>query len=138
MGKNYIDKQEMRNELIKLKDTDIVSEKLHMMFWEMANRIAKKPRFFSYTWKEDMIVTAYLRCIKYAKVFDTNRDNPFGYFSTAIHNCYFKFRNDEMKYQNKKWVELSNHIIEMEHKHNIIVDLNEDIKYKVYTADAKK
>lgn len=135
--KNYVNNAELRQELIHLEQTDEFSDKLHLMFWEMCNRIASKPRFFSYTWKEDMITAAYLRCVRYAKSFDTNRTNPFGYFTTTIHNCFFKYRETEMKYQDSKWIELSNHVTEMQHKHRIDLELTEDIKSKMNSANTK-
>lgn len=135
---NYVNNKDLLNELIVLEKTNIISDKLHLMFWEMCKRIASKPRFFSYTWKEDMITKAYLRCIKYAKTFDTTRTNPFGYFTTTIHNCYFKYRTDEMKYQDNKWIELSNHITDMEHKHGINLDLTDDIKDRTNRANVNK
>ena len=135
-SKHYVSKKEMVNELIKLKETDLVSEKLHLMFYEMANRIANKPRFYSYTWKEDMIVDAYLRCIRYAKKFDVKKSNPFGYFTTLIYNVYFNYREVELKYQDRKWSELSNHIDNLEITHRIKVEMTEDIKSKMYKATA--
>lgn len=134
--KHYVTKEEMREELIKLKETNVFSHKLHMIFYEMSYRIANKGRFYSYTWKEDMITEAYLRCVKYAKVFDTTRDNPFGYFTTAIYRCYFKYREVELNYQDKKWVELSNYASMMENEHSIKLEFPEDIKHKMYKATA--
>lgn len=134
---NYINKEEMVSELKKLKETNIISEKLHLMFYELATRIANKPRFYSYTWKEDMIVNAYLRCIKYAKKFDVNRKNPFGYFTTLIYRYYWKHREVELKYQDKKWSELSNHIDNLEFQHKIKVELPQDIKLKMYNSTSK-
>ncbi len=131
---NYINNKDLLKELINLKETNKASDELHFMFYEMCKGIASKPRFFMYTWKEDMIVDAYLRCIKYASKFDVNRDNPFSYFTTVIHNCYFKYREVEMKYQNSKWVELSNHLNTLEHEHGITLELTDDIKNKIYKS----
>jgi len=141
---HYIDKQDMYNEIVKYHETGIISEELHNMFFMMAKRIASKPRFHGYTWKEDMITDAYLRCLKYVNAFKLTKENPidygfirtnpFGYFTTVIYRVFWAYRNTEMAYQNKKWVELSNLVTKLEHEHNITLSLPENIKEKMFSS----
>lgn len=134
--KNYIDKKVMYESLVSYKDTGVISDELHLMLFDMAKRVASKYRFYSYTWKEDMITDAYLRCIKYIGSYDTTKKNPFGYFTTIIHHTFFAYRTKEMKYQYKKWDELSKLISNLEHEHNITLSLPEDIKLRLYSNTA--
>ena len=134
--KNYVDKKVLYSEISDYKNTGVISENLHLLIYDMAKRVASKYRFYNYTWKDDMICEAYLRCIKYMGSYDLTKSNPFGYFTTIIHHTFFAFRNKEMSYQYKKWDELSKLISNLEHEHNITLSLPEDIKLRLYSNTA--
>jgi len=133
---NYIKKSTLYDKICDYKESGVISDELHLMLFDMAKRVASKYRFYSYTWKEDMITDAYLRCIKYIDSYDISKKNPFGYFTTIIHHTFFAYRTKEMNYQYKKWDELSKLISNLEHEHNITFSLPEDIKLRLYNNTA--
>lgn len=97
--KNYVNNKDLLKEIKSCRDCGEISENLHMMFWEMSNRIISRPRFNRYTvdWKEDMISTAYIKCIDIYHKFDLERTNPFSYFTTVISNCFLDYAGYECK-----------------------------------------
>ena len=99
--KKYVNNATLHGEIIKFHETSNISEELHMMFYEMCNRIIMRPRFLRYTkeWKEDMCHTAYLKCIKVLQkgTFSTDKTNPFSYFTTVITNCFLDCTHAENK-----------------------------------------
>lgn len=88
-GKYYVQNQEMIAAIKDFHKTGVIGEDLHLMFYAMAKNIGTKPRFSGYTWIEDMISDAYLKCCIVVQKFDTERTNPFGYFSTVIINFFW-------------------------------------------------
>jgi len=93
--KNYVNNKDLLIELRKLVETGVHSERLHLMFYEMAKRIRFKWPQNRYS--DDMISTAYLKCLNVAEKFDLERTQAFSYFTTVIHNCYLDFMYDEKK-----------------------------------------
>ena len=102
-GKHYVTNKEMMEELRLYGETEIISEKLHLMFFKMASQIGTKPRFSGYTWIEDMISDAYLKCCSIVHKFDAEKyDNPFGYFTTVIIHFFWDALAGETKQKNIK------------------------------------
>jgi len=87
--KKYATNKEILEELKLYHDTDIISEKLHFIFYNMCLGISNKPNFVNYTFREDMSSDAYQKCLKVVAKFDMSRNNPFTYFSTVIHNVFY-------------------------------------------------
>lgn len=100
--KHYVTNAEMLSELKDLKRTGIISEKLHLIFYKMAEQIGTKGRFSGYTWIEDMVSDAYLKCLTVANKFDLSRENPFGYFTTVIVHYFWDALAGERKQKNIK------------------------------------
>jgi len=113
--KNYIDKKILQEEIVKYKETNIISEELHLMLFEMCNRIGNKPNFVNYTFKEDFIYVAYDRCLYALDKYNTNKKNPYGYFTTVIYNrilyTIFKERQEKEKKENLREI-LFNEIVD--------------------------
>ena len=66
----------------------------------MAYRIATKPNFSNYPFKEDMIMDGIENCIRYVETFDASRyekPNPFAYFTRAIINAFIARIGKEKK-----------------------------------------
>jgi len=109
MGNNYVEKEEFLEELIKLKESDEISEKLHLIFYNIAKNYSTIGSFRNYSYIEDMVSSAYLNCVLVARKFDIeNRTNPFAYFTTIIYHNFLNFIAKEKKEQSKKWIELRN------------------------------
>ena len=98
--RNYIEKKELHDAIRESQETGHVSEKLHMMFWTMSHEIIKGKRFCGYTddWKEDMVSTAYVKCVTVYKKFDLAKPDAFSYFTSVITNSF----KDVIKYENRQ------------------------------------
>jgi len=104
---NYIEKEDFLKELRILKRTNTITEKLHLIFFEISTKYATINSFRNYTYIEDMVSEAYLKCAKVADKFDIeNRSNPFAYFTTVIHRTFLNYIAKEKNQQKKKWIEL--------------------------------
>jgi len=106
-------------ELKRFKKTGILSERLHLIFYEMAENIGTKGRFSGYTWIEDMVSDAYLKCLTVAQKFDTNRTNPFGYFTTVIIHYFWDALAGEKKQKNIKDRLRDDQISQLYHRYGI-------------------
>lgn len=84
----YVSNKDLKAEITQFKKTGEISEDLHKMLYEMAKGIGRKPNFCNYTWIQDMMSDAYLKCLIVLDKFDNSRPNAFGYFSTVIHNFF--------------------------------------------------
>lgn len=73
-------------------------------FYQMATRIATKPMFSGYSYREDMVLDGIERCVTYIGSFnpDVTR-NPFAYFTRCIYNAYWNRIKVERKYQYDKY-----------------------------------
>ena len=103
---NYINKEEMLVELLKSRKTEVVTEKLHLMLYEMAKRIATKKNWSGYNYTPDFVTTSYLKCLNAIPKIDINRENlnAYGYFTTIIHYSnidMIKFEQRQNEYKQK-------------------------------------
>ena len=57
---------------------------------QIANKLAHRPNFIGYSYRDDMVSDAMYTCLKYFDRFDPShvKNNPFGYFSQI---CWFAF-----------------------------------------------
>ena len=100
----YINPKELRAELAKYKEEDIISEELGAMILKIAQRYASKPNFSGYSYKEEFIGTAVLRMIEQLHKLDLNHPkcNPFAYLTQICHFKFIEKINKEKKYQTLK------------------------------------
>jgi len=94
--KNYVNNQDFLNALIeykkKCKEAEDSGEQLPKVpnyigacIFQIANRLATKPNFSGYTYKEDMIMDGIENCLLYINNFDHEKSsNPFAYFTQVI------------------------------------------------------
>jgi hypothetical protein len=67
----------------------IIPDVIAISFMKIARKLANRPNFIGYTWKEEMILDGIENCIRYVHKFDHNKsNNPFAYYSQI---CYFAF-----------------------------------------------
>lgn len=120
-GKYYVKNKEMLAELRQMEANGdgIITEDLHLMFYKMAQKIGTKPRFSGYSWIEDMISDAYLKCCNIAHKFDTEKENPFGYFTTVIINFFWDALAGETKQKNIKDRLRDDQISQIYHRYGI-------------------
>lgn len=78
-----------RKAIAEGKEAPRISKYIGECFYQLATRIATKPNFSGYTYKEDMILDAVERCVTYIGSFnpDVTR-NPFAYFTRVVYNAF--------------------------------------------------
>lgn len=110
---NYIDNKEFFETIVKYKvekqkakENSLPIPKIPNYigdcFIKIAQGMAKKPNFFAYTYKDEMISDAVENCILYFDNFDPEKSkNPFAYFSQF---CYFAFVRRIAKEKKQQYV----------------------------------
>lgn len=80
----YIDKKEFRDEILRCREQDQLSDKLTRMFMTLAQNVANKMYYSEPADKEDCISTALFSCVKYWKSYNPEKtDNAFAYFTSV-------------------------------------------------------
>jgi hypothetical protein len=65
---------------------------------QIANRLATKPNFANYTFKDDMISDGIENCVSYIHNFDPEKsNNPFAYFTQIIYYAFLRRIQKEKK-----------------------------------------
>lgn len=99
---DYVNNKRLYEEIVNFFENNVISEELHLIFYTMAERILRRPRFIRCTpeLKEDLIIGGYLKCIKVLqrRKYDATRTNPFSYFTSVIGNEF----KDLIKLENKQ------------------------------------
>ena len=81
---NYLDKQEFREEILRCRETDQLSDRLTQMFITLATNVSNKMYYADPMDKEDCISTALMSCVKYWRSYNPEKsDNPFAYFTSV-------------------------------------------------------
>ena len=71
-------------------------------FLKIAEHLSRKPNFFSYSFREEMVSDGIENCLMYFRNFDeTKSKNPFAYFTQII---YFAFLRRIMKEKKQLYV----------------------------------
>ena len=136
---HFIDNEEFLAELVKLKETDVISERLHIIFFKLASNYANVKSFRNYSYIQDMIVEGYINCVVMAKKFDTEKyKNPFAYFTTTVHRNFVNFIAKEKKQQRRKWRELKVIYEKYMIEDGVELNLPDDIMKKMYEDDPPK
>lgn len=97
----YVDKQELRKELRKYKQTSEMSDELGVMFLKIAKRFSSKPCFSGYSYKDDFVNDAVFRMVE--QVHRINAEaNAFSYLTQICYNCFIGKIVKEKKYTKMK------------------------------------
>lgn len=86
--KNYVEKEDLQEELVKYFNTDRISDDMHEMLLVMSRKIAMKIQYKDKPYRDDMVNNAYMKCISHAHKYDIKRKNPFSYFQSVIENFF--------------------------------------------------
>ena len=89
---NYVDKHTFLaniaayKERKKINPEEQIPEYSCRAIMQMVERIASRPNFAGYSYRQDMVSDAIYVCLKYFDRYDVNhpQKNPFGYFSKII------------------------------------------------------
>lgn len=76
-------------------------------FLKIATHLSYRPNFVNYMFREDMISDGIENCVQYINNFDTNRSNPFAYFTQIVYYAFLRRISKE-----KKQIEIKEKIIE--------------------------
>lgn len=112
---NYINNDDFLNALISYKESVIKSksenkpkpkipEYIGECFLKIAENLAKRPNFFAYTFKDEMISDAIENCLMYFENFDSEKSkNPFAYFTQISWYAFIRRISKERKQQYIKY-----------------------------------
>ncbi len=84
-----------------------ISNYLGECFLKIASHLSYKPNFVNYMFKDDMVCDGIENCIQYIDNFDTDRTNPFAYFTQIVYYAFLRRIAKE-----KKQLEIKTKIIE--------------------------
>lgn len=130
---HYVDNKKLYTEMIlylnklneaKKNETELprVSEYVGKTIYLIANRLATKPNFAGYSYKDEMISDGIENCLMYLHNFDPDKSkNPFAYFTTIIYYAFLRRIQREQKQQYIKQKSLLNSSIM-----NTLVELSTD------------
>ena len=100
--KNYVNNRDLFDSLVAYKKAckeaeDSDEEKPRVpnyigdCIWQIATRLASKPNFSGYTYKEDMIMDGVENCLLYMHNFNPEKtENPFAYFTQIIWYAFLR------------------------------------------------
>lgn len=92
MKYKFIKNEDLLTEIKKFNETEIISQKLHLLLYNLANNISARGNWAGYTWRSDMVSDAYLKCLSSLKKFDVERSQkPFSFFTTVIFRYYIDY-----------------------------------------------
>lgn len=96
-------------ELAKEKNAPrpMISNYLGDCFLKIATHLSYRPNFVNYMFREDMISDGVENCVNYINNFDTERTNPFAYFTQIVYYAFLRRIHKE-----KKQMEIKEKIIE--------------------------
>jgi len=110
MATNYIDNKTFYEAIKKYKETvniaiaegkpkPILPNYLGECILLIANRLATKPNFINYSYKDEMIADGIENCIMYIDNFDPEKStNPFAYFTQIIYFAFLRRIQKEKKH----------------------------------------
>jgi hypothetical protein len=100
---HYVDNDDLlaemihyRTEYLKWKNGEIkerprASEKIGIAILSISQRLATKPNFANYTFREEMISDGIENCLQYLANFDSAKSsNPFAYFTQIIYYAFLR------------------------------------------------
>ena len=98
---HYVRNADLMPAIIEAKGLGKVTDKLIIMIQRIADRYSRKANFAGYSFREDMVAVAVENLCKNALKFNHEKyNNPFAFYTTAIHNSFLQFMADEKKHRN--------------------------------------
>lgn len=107
--RNYVNNKDLLDALIQYKkeyqeaedsgdELPKVPDYVGTCIYQIATRLATKPNFSGYSYKEDMIMDGIENCLLYINNFDPNKSsNPFAYFTQIIWYAFLRRIQKEKK-----------------------------------------
>lgn len=143
--REYVNKEELYNSIVErkklLKQCELegkpkppISNYQAECITKIAQNYASRPKFYSYSFKDEMIQDAILNSIRYFDSFDPERSTqPFSYITQSIHNTFIQriLKERKQTYIRQQLIKGVNidHIIECEVDNvDIVTEYVETIK----------
>lgn len=108
--KHYVNNKDFLDAVIKHKEqcelarqkgkqTPIIPNYIGECIYHIATRLARRPNFSGYAFKDDMIMDGVENCLKYIEKFDPEKStNPFAYFTQVIWFAFLQRIAKEKKF----------------------------------------
>ncbi len=98
---HYVRNADLLPAVIEAKQLGKVTDKLIKMIEMIADRYSRKHNFGGYSFREDMVSSAVENLCKNALKFNHEKyNNPFAFYTTAIHHSFLQFMAEEKKHRN--------------------------------------
>jgi DNA-directed RNA polymerase specialized sigma24 family protein len=116
----YVNPKEFGELIQKFYNTDVLSDELVLMASKIAYRLAYRPNFINYTYRDDMIGDAVIKIVAALqnKKFNHEKGNPFSYFTKIAINAFRNRIKKEKKqhdavtaYQEEMYNELMDNVM---------------------------
>lgn len=123
MGKHYINNEEFLKSLLLYKknvrkakrdkvDKPVIPNYIGECFMKIAERLATKPNFANYSFRDEMIGDAIENCLMYFENFDPKKSkNPFAYFTQIVFYAFLRRIAKENKNQYVKYKIFENQVL---------------------------
>jgi hypothetical protein len=100
---HYVTNAQLLPAVIEAKQLGRVTNRLAKMLLLIAERYSRKSWFSGYSYREDMVAHAVANLCQNALKFDHTRfNNPFAYYTTAIHNSFQQYKGEEKKHRDTR------------------------------------
>ena len=108
--KHYVNNKDFLEAIVEYKNTcdqarsrgkqiPVIPNYIGECIFHMASRLARRPNFSGYAFKEDMIMDGVENCLKYIEKFDPEKSsNPFAYFTQVIWFAFLQRIAKEKKF----------------------------------------
>lgn len=122
-GRHYVDNKHLYQVMIEYKKSVDEAEQtgdnkpripdyIGECLLQIANRLATKPNFANYTFKEEMVCDGIENCVNYIDNFDPEKSkNPFAYFTQIIYYAFLRRIQKEKKQLYIKHKSLENAVL---------------------------
>ena len=91
----YIEKVQIAK---NIADQPRIPEYIGECIYLICNKLALKPQFFGYTWRDEMVSDGIENCIIAINNFDPSKsNNPFAYFTMIAWNAFIRRIQKEKK-----------------------------------------
>ena len=134
---HYVDNEQFlesmikyKNEVKQAKETDepppLIPEYLGECFLKIANRLAFRPNFINYAFRDEMVSDGIENCIQYMNNFNPEKSsNPFAYFTQIIYYAFVRRIQKE-----KKQVTIKQRMIQEANYDDMTLQPGEDREFK--------
>lgn len=118
------------------KPRPVIPDYIARCIMMIAEKLSRKPNFYNYTFREDMVGDAIKNCILYIDNFDPGiSKNPFAYFTQIIYFAFIQRINKERKQLYVKYKSTENLAILGDYDQYEMTDMDgesEDRQFELY------